>query len=104
MVTPRDRGPRWYDIDGQPITIEEAERLLGDIEARRIAVTDLGDGRELSTVHLVLDHNYFGDGPPMIFETMLFPECDPCIRTPTKHAALAAHDQVLAELREETPG
>jgi hypothetical protein len=27
---------------------------------------------EVSTVFLGIDHNFFGDGPPLIFETMVF--------------------------------
>lgn len=93
------RDALWYDADGNPITREQAEALLLDRDARRVAVTAVGE-REVSTVHLVLDHGY-GDGPPLIFETMVFPECEVCVRTPTRHAALAMHDQVVAQLRDE---
>lgn len=93
-------GPFWYDADGQPVTQEEAERLLGS--ERRVAVTQVGS-QEVSTVHLVLDHGHGMGGPPLIFETMVFPECEVCVRTPNRHAALAAHDQVVAELRAQLP-
>ena len=36
-----------------------------------VAKTDVGDSR-VSTVFLGLNHNYFDDGPPLIFETMIF--------------------------------
>lgn len=92
--------PGWYDIDGRPISAEQASELLADIDARRIAYDDIDDERYLSTVLLVLDHGWLGNGPPLIFETMLLPDGDPCVRTSTRHAALAAHDQMLAELRD----
>lgn len=38
---------------------------------RHVAKTDIGDGIHVSTVFLGLDHSY-GDGPPMLFETMIF--------------------------------
>jgi hypothetical protein len=37
---------------------------------RHVALTKL-DGAEVSTVFLGLDHS-FGDGPPLLFETMVF--------------------------------
>lgn len=98
--------PLWYDIDGNPITPEHANRLLGNADARRIARDTVGEWR-VSTVHIVHDHNFTGTGPPLIFETMVFgpDDAEPPdgvpeqVRTPTKHAALAMHDQVVAELR-----
>lgn len=38
---------------------------------RRVALTDLGGGVKISTVFLGIDHS-FGEGPPLIFETMVF--------------------------------
>lgn len=37
----------------------------------RVALTEL-DGVKISTVFLGVDHNFFGDGPPILFETMVF--------------------------------
>jgi hypothetical protein len=42
-----------------------------DRDKRRVAKTKLPDGTMISTVFLGLNHAY-GDGPPMIFETMIF--------------------------------
>lgn len=39
-------------------------------EVRRVAWTTIGD-TDVSTVFLGLDHS-FGDGPPLLFETMIF--------------------------------
>lgn len=38
---------------------------------RIVAQTDIGR-IQISTVFLGLNHRYFGDGPPLIFETMIF--------------------------------
>jgi hypothetical protein len=43
-----------------------------DNDDRRIARDVMPDGRIVSTVFLGLDHSY-GAGPPMLFETMIFP-------------------------------
>lgn len=39
--------------------------------ARRVAFDHVGDGLTVSTVFLGLDHNW-GEGPPQLFETMIF--------------------------------
>lgn len=97
----------WFDIDGNPVTRDVAQRLLDNSEARRIGWTVVGDWR-VSTVHIVLNHQFEPGGPPLIFETMVFPPTrdtelphgvPECIRTSNKHAALAAHDQAVAALR-----
>ncbi|GAB3080799.1 hypothetical protein GCM10027053_51490 [Intrasporangium mesophilum] len=93
--------PLYYGLDGQPIEREEAWRLMADGDARRVAWTDIGDWW-VSTVFLVLDHS-FGMGPPMLWESMAFVEgrsdmLGP-VRYPTREAALAGHDQMVAEVR-----
>lgn len=60
----------WYNLDHQEITVQEAEELLGDHEARRVGFTEIGP-YVVSTVFLVLDHQY-GEGPPVLYETMVF--------------------------------
>lgn len=47
-----------------------ASWLEADVRHRRIAATSVG-GSWVSTVFLGLDHN-FGEGPPLLFETMVF--------------------------------
>jgi hypothetical protein len=96
-------GVQWYDIDGNPVDIATADRLLADREARRIGLTQIDEHVAVSTVHLVLDHGFMPDQPPLIFETMIFVDGtgDECVRTSTKHAALAMHDQIVAELRDK---
>lgn len=90
----------WYDAEGQPITVTAAEALMADIHARRVALDDVS-GWCVSTVHTVLDQNVFGDGPPLIFETMIFDangESVHEIRTPNRQAALDAHRRACAEV------
>ena len=94
----------YYGMNGEPITQTEWIALLGDIEAKRIAWTDLPGGVEVSTVWLGLDHNFGFSGPPLIFETMIFGGGDDldgrCWRWPNRHAALAGHDQAVELARD----
>ena len=57
---------------------------------------------EISTVYLGLDHNFEIDGPPLIYETMVFGGTlsGEQKRYPNRHAALAGHDQLAAEVRD----
>lgn len=64
---------RYYRLDGRdvvPATMEETMPMFEDIGARTIARNEVG-AICVSTVFLVIDHN-FGDGPPLVFETMIF--------------------------------
>jgi hypothetical protein len=60
----------YYSRDGKPLSLEEFARLSEDWKYRTVARTESG-GWLISTVWLGIDHN-FGDGPPVIFETMIF--------------------------------
>lgn len=74
--------PMWYILDKnknpKPAKdVYEADRLLCDNDARRvaldhIAVEDYGITITVSTVFLVFDHNYSLKGKPILFETMIF--------------------------------
>lgn len=46
-------------------------RWFENIENRRIAVTEIDTNIEVSTVFLGLDHNFFGNAAPLLFETMI---------------------------------
>ena len=101
---------RWFDFDGNPVTVEEAEALLlsrrSDPDGRWVIGRTEVAGYQVSTVWLGLDHNLWGEGPPLIFETMIFgtgPLADSCWRYPTRAAALAGHDQACALCRDEVP-
>ncbi|MCR4340024.1 MAG: hypothetical protein NUW01_09070 [Gemmatimonadaceae bacterium] len=59
---------RYYNMNGQPITLEEWSDLFA---AERRVDNDVRGDVTVSTVYLGLNHNW-GDGPPLIFETMIF--------------------------------
>lgn len=91
-------------MDGNRLhDLTAVEALLCDIDARRVALTDFDGRAQVSTVLLVLDHNWMSHGTPLIFETMTFMDGHgdlSCDRTPTRAAALAAHDQACADVRD----
>lgn len=43
-------------------------------KARKVARTDIAEGVFVSTIFLGLDHNWSEDGPPILWETMVFGE------------------------------
>lgn len=60
----------FYDRRGNLITIEEYTKLFANREYCEVAITELNNTR-ISTIWLGINHNY-GEGPPLIFETMIF--------------------------------
>jgi len=83
-------------------TLELGAWLERDCTRKIVKQTTLDDGRWVSTVFLGLDHQY-GDGPPLLFETMIFavPEKDEsiykndeyCERYSTWEAAEQGHEK-----------
>jgi len=103
----------YYDREGHQLPMMEWAKLFESEEDRasykRVAATTLPNGRWVSTVWLGIDHS-FGSGPPLIFETMVFPseggvltELD-CERYSTEDAAKAGHERMCAKWLVETPG
>lgn len=97
---------KWYNREGREIPIEEANALLGDFNYKRVAYDEV-PGYEVSTVWLGLDHNWSRNGPPLIFETMIFPlgtsmdvDCD---RYSTEAEAIAGHKRMVKVARRLTP-
>ena len=92
----------YYRVDGSEMTMKEwaTGRADGDWE-RAQRQTTIGDV-EISTVWLGLDHQY-GDGPPLIFETMVFGGGldQQQWRYSTLDAAHAGHDEVVEKVRVE---
>jgi hypothetical protein len=89
-----------YDRDGRPLGSPEVGRLLEDVEARTIDGTII-DGVKVSTVFLVIDHGFGADGPPVLYETMIFGGqyngwCD---RYTTEDDARFGHQMVVSALR-----
>lgn len=68
--------PRWYglDNDGVPYPVNGYEEGACFFENGRnkFALKDEVMGHEVSTVFLSLDHNHFGVGEPILWETMVF--------------------------------
>lgn len=59
-------------IDHIPVKISIQEWARGDVEDFRVGLTTLDTDEEVSTVFLGLDHNWTNQGPPLLFETMIF--------------------------------
>lgn len=97
--------PLHYDRDGRPLGSHEWAALHADRGYRILAQHHAG-GWLCSTVWLGIDHS-FGDGPPLIFETMVFAPWDYhadryCERYATEaqawHGHRAAVKWMLAEM------
>lgn len=106
--------PRYYDRQGNPIPGDNVMEWASLYEHdSRVVSQDEIRGHLVSTVWLGIDHNFWGDGPPLIFETMIFCE-DGCpnrgvdcpwedyqVRYATEEQALGGHKQAVAEVRDK---
>jgi len=89
----------WYRLEGKiPVecTIEEADYSADNQVAQTI---DDYDGKMVSTVFLRLDHNMYREGPPLLFETMVFSDRadmieEDCRRCATWEEAEAQHQEM----------
>lgn len=94
----------YYDPDGKPITMADWAQSFEDWRKRIVGLTHIGSIR-VSTVWLGLDHSY-GEGPPLIFETMPHDEVKDewmdqhMRRYSTIEQARAGHLEVVLELAE----
>ena len=97
-----------YDRQGNVLELMEWAKLFEDNEYCRIAETILPDGKRVSTVWLGLDHQ-FGDGPPLIFETMVFSDKDSegddrdQERYSTEAEAIAGHEAMVERWKDPLP-
>lgn len=94
-------------VDREPVATEDMSSWAAgmSIDRRRVALTELGGGVEVSTVFLGIDHG-FRPGPPVLFESMVFGLDDgeqDCWRYATWAAAEAGHEQIVAALHAGTP-
>lgn len=93
-----------YILEGRevkPVDLMTWARWMeGHLNGRHVGNDLIGDVR-VSTVFLGLDHS-FGEGPPLLFETMVFGgEHDGWQdRYTTWEQALAGHSSVLSAIRE----
>lgn len=94
----------YYDRDGAAIDLRRWAELLDDLTYRRIAATKVTDEAnpsrlfEVSTVWLGNNYN-FGEGAPLIFETMIFWDLEEehCERYSTEIQARQGHTLAVAE-------
>ena len=91
----------YYDRSGQPLGMNDWSLSFGAASDRRVAETTLPNGIWISTVYLGLNHN-FGDGPPLIFETMVFRSQEDMWdldmdRYSTEEQAKAGHEAMVAK-------
>lgn len=69
---------KYYILGGrdghQPIAVDLHQWAIWmeDNRTKRHVADETFNGVRISTVFLGLDHNHFGDGPPLLFETMVF--------------------------------
>ena len=105
-------GVRWYILDDQrePVATSDQTEVIRWYRTRGdswiVGKTEVGDA-EVSTVFLVHDHRFLGDGAPILWETMIFGGAydQLCWRYTSRLQASAHHDQVVAALRNgEQPG
>jgi hypothetical protein len=83
------------DVEGKPLPMDDL-LTWGEWFERTdttIALDRIDGDVTVSTVFLGLDLRMFGDGPPLLYETMIFggPRHHYCRRTSTKTEALKCH-------------
>lgn len=110
----------YYDRQGQPIDSMAWGRLVEDRDYSTVAQHWVR-GWKVSTVWLGLDHNFTSEGPPVIFETMIFAPKDVTVgrddtavtmdgldqyqeRYATEESAQAGHDRALAAMVHQLGG
>jgi hypothetical protein len=94
------------DEEGIPRKVRDVHEWAAFFEKKdRFIAQYERDGYLVSTVFLGVDHNW-GDGPPLLFETMVFDDSLPnqfgdemdCVRASTKDDALINHERMVKEL------
>ena len=68
--------PMYFDRNGQPITLRQYGELMERPAYRIVEQEYLPDLVYVSTVWLGLNHNFFNEQAPLIFETMIFADLD----------------------------
>lgn len=91
----------YYNRKGKPIDTTEWGQLLSDDSYRLVQSDNLGKVH-VSTVWLGLNHNW-GDGPPLIFETMIFggEHDEDQWRYSTERDARKGHEAAVQLVRDE---
>lgn len=97
---------RWYVLNEKKEVIQVANYLewarwfAANNEKRLVARDTIGE-TTVSTVFIGFDHRLLGEGPPLIFETMIFkgPEDGLVLRCSTWKEAEAQHREAVAVAR-----
>lgn len=90
--------------DGEPTPVDMetwARWFEQNIATRVVAKTYIGDDVQVSTVFIGIDHNWSGQGDPLVFETMIFGGLwdEYQWRYTLRTEAQARHDAIVAALR-----
>jgi len=128
MSVPGGERGLFFDRQGRPMQRMDWARKIEDRDKEYCVVAQHWvRGWMVSTVWLGLDHNHTRQGPPLIFETMIFAPKDVTVgredwedggdafgtvpdlheyqdRYPTEAAAQAGHDRALAAMVEQLGG
>lgn len=103
---------RYILVDGVPVPEPDLFKWAAWMEGAKgssdwiLARTTISKEVKVSTVFLGLDHNFDLEGPPEVFETMIFggPKDQHCWRYSTKADALLGHENAIAQARDEEYG
>jgi hypothetical protein len=67
---------RYYILDSEnkpvPVDLHTWGETFGNFTSRNVGLTQVTSQVTVSTVFLGLDHRLIGEGPPLLFETMIF--------------------------------
>ena len=99
-----------YDKEGKPLDMDGYVRLTSDPDYKIVLRDNIDDKATVSTVWLGLNHNYWNEGPPLIFETMIFASeksdlgkfDSDTYRYATEEEARANHERICEALRAGT--
>lgn len=98
--------PTFYLCDdaGEPVPTTDVQlwgEWFQDVANRRVALNVI-EGVEVSTVFLGLDHSFRADGPPVLWETLVFggPLDGEMERYTSRAAAVAGHQAWCRRVRE----
>src|SRR5262245_21307756 len=97
------------DADGNVVPEPDALRFaawFGASMPQRLVARDETPGGTVSTVFLGVDHRFFGPGPPVLWETLVFggPYDGEGDRYDSREAALAGHAEILRRVLGRPPG
>lgn len=92
----------YFDRDGLPMSISEWTFRFQHESYKRVGMDEV-DGRRVSTVWLGIDHSFGRQGPPLIFESMVFAgdswRDEWMQRYSTLADAVSGHERIVTWLR-----